>query len=464
MEGTRKRASLYVRLSREAGEANLSLAGMMEDLRELAERLGYDVASEHMDNGISGAVRDRPEFTAWLEDARSGMVDALLTYHADRLTREGVNAAALVLDTLEGKDPASGKVIREPVRLVDCTGIDSEHAEAFRWRFVIAAEVARAERERIKARNIVTRKRLDKAGRYAGGAVPYGCRVVPAEDGKGKVLTTDNAEAETLRAVAQKLIGGDSMRGVVRWLNAQGSHTRRGLAWQRSSLRQTLLSDASKAHVFDLATFRAIGERLSPAVAERPTGGRPRRYLLAGGQAVCGTCGRKMTTSAGRYVCSSTANGEDCDAVVTIKAEAVDEWVAEKFLAKHGNLPALEARVIVTGASDLDGAERAVEDAEKALLIDLTAENMERVQEARGRLAKAQGEPQQRKRVWMPTGQTIAQRWEASDGQERAELLARVLELPVVIDPNPGGRSRGRQAVDVAGRVTVTWGGALVPL
>lgn len=69
----------------------------MTDVRAVADRLGYDVYAEHRDNGVSGAVRDRPEFTAWLNDARRGDVDALLTYHADRLTREGVNAAALVL-------------------------------------------------------------------------------------------------------------------------------------------------------------------------------------------------------------------------------------------------------------------------------------------------------------------------------------------------------------------------------
>ena len=464
MASTRKKASLYVRLSKQAGESNLSGTGMMEELRQLADRLELDVYSEHMDDGISGAVRDRPEFVAWLDDARNEYVDVLLPYHADRLTREGVNAAALVLDVLEGKDPTSGKVVRGPVRLVSHDGLDSERdAESFRWRFVIAAEVARAERERIKARNIATRKRLDSAGRYTGGAVPFGCRVIDNPEGPGKALSTEPDEAEVLRAVAQRLIAGESMRSSVRWMNSRSS-TRRGKDWIRSSLRATLLSDASRVHVFDLATFRALEARLSPTPAERSSGGRPRRYLLAGGMASCGTCGRKITTSAGRYICSSSNGGEHCEYVVTIKAEDVDTWLAEKFLAQYGHMPALEARVIVSGGADIDAADRAVEDAEKALLADLTPENMAAVQDARAELQKASEQPTQRKRVWMPTGQTIAERWETSDHDERADLLTRVLDKPVVIVRNPAGRPRGRVKVDVDGRLEVSWGGNLVPL
>jgi hypothetical protein len=40
------RASLYVRLSREARESNLSFDGMMEDVRALAHRLGVEIRSD----------------------------------------------------------------------------------------------------------------------------------------------------------------------------------------------------------------------------------------------------------------------------------------------------------------------------------------------------------------------------------------------------------------------------------
>ena len=108
----------------------------------------------------------------------------------------------------------------------------------------------------------------------------------------------------------------------------------------------------------------------------------------------------------------------------------------------------------------MDAAERAVEAAEKALLADLTPENMTRVQEARATLATASSQPQRRVTYVAPMRQTVAELWETYDHEERARFLATVLEKPVVISANPGGRPKGRQKVDVAGRLSVTMGTA----
>lgn len=96
-------ASICVRLSKQAGDSNLSLRGMLDDCRALAAAHGARIVGEHVDDGVSGAVRNRPEFLAWLEDGRTGKANLLITPYADRLTREGINAAALVLDVVEGK-------------------------------------------------------------------------------------------------------------------------------------------------------------------------------------------------------------------------------------------------------------------------------------------------------------------------------------------------------------------------
>src|SRR5262245_51068080 len=112
-------ASIYVRLSKAASDSNLSRDGMLGDCRALADREGLAVVSEHVDDGFSGAIRNRPGFLAWLDDARSGRADTLLTYHADRLSREGIAVAGRVLDVIEGKDSETGEIVRPPVRLLD---------------------------------------------------------------------------------------------------------------------------------------------------------------------------------------------------------------------------------------------------------------------------------------------------------------------------------------------------------
>jgi hypothetical protein len=118
-----------VRLSREADAENLSKDGMIADCRAVADREGLDVIAVHVDDGISGAVRNRPAFLAWLADVREGRADTLISWHADRMTREGVNVAAMILDVVEGKDDVTGKVIRPAVRLLDTKGLDSQGDE-----------------------------------------------------------------------------------------------------------------------------------------------------------------------------------------------------------------------------------------------------------------------------------------------------------------------------------------------
>src|SRR3954463_10380590 len=173
-------ASLNVRLSKEARAENLSLDGMMRECEELAEEHGLRVVARHIDDGISGAVRNRPGFVAWLDDAREARVDHLIAWHVDRMTREGINVAGQILDTVEGKDPETGRQIRRPVRLLDTKGLDSAGDEtAFRFQFVIKAEVARAEPERIPGRSKSRRPRLIPRRPWAGGGeVPIGFRVV----------------------------------------------------------------------------------------------------------------------------------------------------------------------------------------------------------------------------------------------------------------------------------------------
>lgn len=461
-------ASLYVRLSKEARETNLSLTGMMDEVRALAADEGYAVVAEHTDEGISGAVRDRPAFRAWLDDAIQGRADALLTFHADRLTREGVNAAALILDVVEGKDPATGRVIRTPVRLRSVDGLDSNESESFRWRFVIAAEVARAERERIKARNVSTAKRLRKAGRYTGGGAPFGTTVTANPDGAGKVLVRDSEEGALLDEVAARLIRGDSLRAVCRWLNVEaGARTRRGLEWTRSSLLATLRSTATRELVLDLSTRRAVlavvGERNStPRKA-----GRPQTALLVGGLAVCGSCGGKMTTSRSlnarnpywRYRCASTSEGRTCPAPVSIDVPRLDDWITTEALRRFGHFAHLEPRIVLSGAEDLDQAERALESAQAVLLQSPSPEALGEYQRAQVAFEAARALPQTREEILVETGRTIRDEWNARDVPGRAELLADFLGEEISVHPAAG--ARGRHRSDVSDRLTFLWRGEI---
>lgn len=448
-------ASIGVRLSKQSNDSNTSLQGMLADCRALAERLGAHVIAEHVDDGTSGAIRERPKFLAWMQDGITGRADVLIAPHTDRVTREGVNVAAMVLDVVEGKAPGSVG----PVRLVTVDGLDSDDEDSFRWRFVIQAEIARSELKRIKERNAKTRARLIEAGRWSGGPIPFGCRVVKRKNEAGKLvkyLDADPAEAATLREIARRLIDGQSTHSVARWLVSTGVKTRRGNSWTVRTMKVALTNQAAKAHVFDSATWRALNERLTPKANSGGGGGRPQVWLLARGNGICGTCGRNLTTARKRYVCANLA----CPAQVGIHAQPVDDYLEAEFLRKWGDLWWYEERVELGDASHLDDAEEALAAAQADLLANPGAETLASYQAAQAALEEAEATPIGRRVVTVATDWTYSEWWATASVPDRADELRRFMAEPVKILPLT---SSVRRRVDLE-RLDITWRDEVEPV
>ncbi len=456
-------ASIYVRLSREATDENLSKDGMVEDCLALAERHGLCVDGRiHVDDGISGAVRNRPEFTAWLDDARQLRADTLIAWHVDRMTREGVNVTATIFDALEGKDSDTGKVVRPPVRLLDTKGLDSSGDEtAFRFRFVIAAEVARAERERMRDRSRSARRRAVSAGRWPGGPAPFGFRMVDNPNGPGKVLEAVEEEADLIREATARLLAGASFSSVVRFANGPDGHPpRRAKHWWPTTLRQTLTGYPITGRVVRFLAGEAVpildaeGQPVTiPAILTpdesaavrrlllpkptAPTGGRAPARLLSG-LLLCGTCGRRLRVSGrgdrgrvpGRteesrvYRCSTGKETGTCPRPVSISAGTLDKYVSDKFLATWGESPAYTRRAEVTGAAAVEKAEAKKAAAVEAIAADPSPENLTRLQEANVDLAAALAVPSEAVVRAVPTGRTVRETWSLSELPDQRVLLA----------------------------------------
>jgi site-specific DNA recombinase len=413
-------ASIYVRNSKAIGARNMSQAGMVEECRALAEQEGLQVIATHIDKGLSGAIRDRPAFLAWLADAEQGRAEVLISWAGDRLTREGINVAGRIMDVVEGKDPDSGKVVREPVRLLTYDdGIDSSQGDYWRRRLGDGAENARAERARMSRRSLATRKRLEGAGKWASGPAPYGTRL-----DADRRLEVDPTERDVLRDVAQRLMQGQSMRQVLLWMNEEeGLTTRRGNPWTRSSLTTTLESETSRDKIFTLVESRALAERLHPRPGMRAKGGQPVKWLLSG-YATCAGCERPMTTSRDkkrgvtRYVCPTTTSVAPCEGRATIRADRVDALIEEQYLAAWGDLHWWDEVVEVDG-QEVDVAERARDDAQAAMLDDPSDENVARFREARLALEAALSKPVVRTRK-LVEAETYGTKWEKAKGDTAA--------------------------------------------
>lgn len=472
-------ASINIRLSREAREENLSKDGMLKDCKDLCEAMGLTVVAVHIDDGLSGSIRNRPGFVGWLNDAREHRADHLVAWHVDRMTREGVNVAGLILDAVEGKDPETGKQIRHRVRLLDTKGLDSDPGSggddsAFRFKFIIAAEIARAERERMRDRNRHARRRALTAGRWSGGPPPYGFQAVANPDGPGVVLIHEPDEVAFLREAAERVLTGQNLSQLTRWANLHsGMKPRKADTWNRRSLSHILTGfpvqgkvvaqvegklvpvvDESGAEValepiFDSDTAAAVRHALAVKDPNAAKAGRKPSRLLSG-IVRCAGCSAKMTVSRRgnghvNYRCPDGYSSGLCKRPVSISAKLLDELIEATFLGNHGDRPEYMKRAQVTGAALIEAAEEAKASALNALSASPTAENLAALQKADAALQAAHAVPRETRVTLIPTGRTIAEAWAsaADDLEQRRDILsANYVEIRV----RPG--QRGRRSID----------------
>ncbi|MCW2760007.1 MAG: serine recombinase, partial [Marmoricola sp.] len=81
-------AAIYARISSDPTEARAGVGRQVSDCRKLADSLGWGVAGEYVDNDLSAySGKRRPEYERMLTDLTDGVIDAVVVYDIDRLTR-----------------------------------------------------------------------------------------------------------------------------------------------------------------------------------------------------------------------------------------------------------------------------------------------------------------------------------------------------------------------------------------
>jgi len=163
------------------------------------------------DGGFSGGTLDRPGLKALLEDVEAGLVDVIVVYKIDRLSRSLMDFAKLV----EAFD-------RNNVTFVSVTQAFNTTTSMGRLTLNILLSFAQFEREvtgeRIRDKFAASRAK----GMWMGGFVPWGYDVVDRK------LLINEAEAAQVRAVFQRFTELGSATQLTRELVAQDVRTKRG--------------------------------------------------------------------------------------------------------------------------------------------------------------------------------------------------------------------------------------------
>ena len=318
-------AALYARVSSERQDVDLSVAAQLRALRDYAEKNGYLVVREYIDEAESGRIADRPQFRKMLDEAShaDSPFQEILVWKFSRFTRKREHAVAfksmlrkrgirVTSITEHADDSPTGKLMEAIIE-----SLDEFYSEN------LAQEVLRGMRE------------AASRGFWVTTYAPYGYQKVYVQDGakkRPKLELNPPADA-VVRRIFDMVLQGSSILDVTKALNAEGVASPRGKQWLKTTVHTVLLNEAYTGTLVWGTTAKDGAppvrvEDAHPAIvskqqfqrAKKLLGSRapkkvhPRRsaspYLLSG-LLRCETCGKAMTAAEAKsgkytyYVCHS---------------------------------------------------------------------------------------------------------------------------------------------------------------
>ena len=163
------------------------------------------------DGGFTGANTERPALTRLLHDVEQGLVDAILVYKVDRLSRSLLDFAKMV-DVLE----------RRGVSFVSVTQNFDTSTPLGRLTLNILLSFAQFEREMIIDRVRDAIAGAKRRGKFTGGTPPLGYDV----DREAHRLVVNQDEAEVVRQIFKSFAETGSGLGIAKELNNGGIATK----------------------------------------------------------------------------------------------------------------------------------------------------------------------------------------------------------------------------------------------
>ena len=179
------KVAIYVRVStQEQAQEGYSIDAQTERLQAYCRAKDWTVFGVYTDAGYSGSNTKRPDLQRLLTDVRAGLVDCVLVYKLDRLSRSQKDTLMLIEDTF----------LAAGVAFVSMSENFDTSTPLGRAMVGILSVFAQLEREQIRERMAMGRAERARQGLYHGGGwKPFGYDYV---DGR---LVVNPIEAEAVK-------------------------------------------------------------------------------------------------------------------------------------------------------------------------------------------------------------------------------------------------------------------------
>lgn len=204
------KVAIYVRWSTDEQGEGTTLQIQLERCKQFILSQGWTINEDliFIDDGYSGSTLERPGMKKLRKTVEDGLIDCVVIFKLDRLSRSILDTVNLVLDELEG-NVCYIKSVTEPFDTTQQIG---------RQILTMLAGFAEWERYNIKLRTFEGKIETVEKGRSPGITPPYGYVV---GDKTGTFKTVEH-EANIIRRIFREYRNGKGTRAICAMLNNEG--------------------------------------------------------------------------------------------------------------------------------------------------------------------------------------------------------------------------------------------------
>lgn len=198
-----RRAAIYLRISLDHDGDGLAIDRQREDCEAIVTDRGWTLVETYADRSISASDKTtaRPDYDRMIRDVDAGLIDAIVCWDLDRLTRQ----PRQLEDWIDRAEETR-------LTIVTASGEADLSTDSGRLFARVKASVARAEVERKSARQSRAQQQRAEQGRPPKGVRPIGYEL------DGSII---EHEAVVVRAIYDAVRSGWSLRDITRSLNGE---------------------------------------------------------------------------------------------------------------------------------------------------------------------------------------------------------------------------------------------------
>jgi site-specific DNA recombinase len=364
------KVAVYVRVStEEQAKEGYSISAQKERLTAYCMSQGWEIVNFYVDEGYSAKNMDRPELKRMLKHIQEGIIECVLVYRLDRLTRSVLDLYKL-LELFE----------KHNCKFKSATEVYDTTTAMGRMFITIVAALAQWERENLGERIRMGLQEKARQGKWVPNQAPYGY------DLENDKLTINAFEASVVRRIFDMYLSGMGTVKIAATLNQEGVKTKNNAIWHSFSIRYILRNPLYAGKIrwnfkVNNDQYFEVKTEAVPAIIPEETFIKTQKIIesrkkkhpraatseyIFSGVARCARCGSPLSGKCNSrkvkfYICSNRQNGL-CD-MPSFK----EEYLEARFLEHLSKIDIREEAAAQAAIEETNEQEQKIQKIEKEL-------------------------------------------------------------------------------------------------